>query len=275
MNHYRPSVIDSIRGVYGTLTPSEKNIADFFVHNKKELDFSAKAIAERLFVSKAALSRFSKKCGFRGYREFIFNYTEEISSLAPGGDDQTALVINAYHELLQRCCQQVSEEQIQRVVDIMMKKNRVIFYGIGSSGLAANEAEMRFMRIGLDVDSITDPHMMRMNAVLVNENCLVIGISLSGKTTEVLQSLREASSHGAATILITSRVFEDNSICDEVLTIPVIAHLSRGTTISPQFPVLVVMDLCYQYYWKKDSFLREQLHQNTLEALQLEEESGE
>lgn len=272
MNQYRPSVIDSIRGAFAALTPSEKNIAVFFVHNTEVIDFSAKTIAERLFVSEAALSRFAKKCGFKGYREFIFNYADEISQLSPGDDNRTVSVINAYHELLRRCYQQISEEQIQRIVELMLKKERVIFYGIGSSGLAAEEAEMRFMRIGLDVDSITDPHMMRMNAVLTNPSCLVIGISLSGKTVEVLQSLEEARQRGAATVLITSRSFEDDSIYDEILTIPVIAHLSRGTTISPQFPILVVTDLCYQYYWQKDGDRREQLHQNTLAALKLEEE---
>lgn len=272
MNHYRPSVIDSIRGVFESLTPSEKNIAEFFVNNNEMLDFSAKAIAEKLFVSEAALSRFAKKCGFKGYREFIFNYGDELAQLAPGADNQTVSVINAYHELLKRCYQQISEKQINHIVDLMLKKERVIFYGIGSSGLAANEAEMRFMRIGLDVDSITDPHVMRMNAVLTTSSCLVIGISLSGKTIEVLQSLQEAKQRGAATVLITSRSFEDNNICDEILTIPVIAHLSRGTTISPQFPVLVVTDLCYQYYWQKDGDRREQLHKNTLAALKLEEE---
>lgn len=272
MNKYRPSVIDSIRGVFETLTVSEKNIAEFFIENKEIVDFSAKSIAERLFVSEAALSRFSKKCGFKGYREFIFNYSDEISQLVPGLENQAVSVLNSYHELLRRCYQQISEEQIHRIVDLMIKKERVFFYGIGSSGLAAKEAEMRFMRIGLDVDSITDPHMMRMNAVLTSPSCLVIGISLSGKTAEVLQSLQEARSRGAFTVLITSRSFEDTSLYDEILTIPVIAHLSRGTTISPQFPVLVVTDLCYQCYWQKDSDRREQLHQNTLAALKIEED---
>lgn len=272
MNHYRPTVIDAIRGSYEVFTPLERNIADFFINNSETVDFSAKAIAERLFVSEAALSRFAKKCGFKGYREFIFNYGDELSELGFGSENQSVSVINAYHELLRRCYQQIPEKQIQHIVDLMMKKERVFFYGIGSSGLAAKEAEMRFMRIGLDVDSITDPHMMRMNAVLTSSNCLVIGISLSGKTSEVLQSLQEAKGRGAATILITSRNFEDMAICDEVLNIPVIAHLSRGTTISPQFPVLVVTDLCYQYYWQKDSIRREQLHQNTLAALKIEED---
>ncbi|MFR0957923.1 MAG: hypothetical protein ACLSFA_20120 [Roseburia inulinivorans] len=36
------------------------------------MDFSSKNISKRLYVSEAALSRFSKKCGYKGYRELIF-----------------------------------------------------------------------------------------------------------------------------------------------------------------------------------------------------------
>ena len=45
---------------------------------KKKMDFSAKEIAKHLFVSEASLSRFAKKCGFRGYREFIYQYEESF-----------------------------------------------------------------------------------------------------------------------------------------------------------------------------------------------------
>lgn len=272
MNRYRPSVVDSLRSMYGAFTPAERTIADFFTENTAMQDFSAKAIAEKLFVSEAALSRFSKKCGFKGYREFVFHYTDELAQRPVGDDDQISTVINAYHELLRRCYQQVTEEQMRHIADLMMKKERVIFYGIGSSGLAAQEAEMRFMRIGLDVDSIIDPHMMRMHAVLTTPACLVVGISLSGRTAEVMQSLQEARNHGAATVLITSRSFDKPTFCDEVLTVPTISHLSHDTTISPQMPILVITDLCYQYYWQKDSDRKEQLHQNTLAALNLDED---
>lgn len=46
--------------------------------NEEKMDFSAKEIAKHLFVSEASLSRFAKKCGFRGYREFIYQYEESF-----------------------------------------------------------------------------------------------------------------------------------------------------------------------------------------------------
>ena len=63
MEYYVKSVVPIIESNYDKFTTVEKNIADFFIKNRKKVDFSAKAIAERLFVSEASLSRFEKKCG--------------------------------------------------------------------------------------------------------------------------------------------------------------------------------------------------------------------
>ena len=68
MEHYARSIIPVIEYNYENFTSLERTIADFFIQNKKKQDFSAKAVSERLFVSEASLSRFAKKCGFRGYR---------------------------------------------------------------------------------------------------------------------------------------------------------------------------------------------------------------
>ena len=64
MEHYEKSIIPLIESVYANLTPLEKTIADFFIHNREEMDFSSRNISQLLYVSEASLSRFSKKCGF-------------------------------------------------------------------------------------------------------------------------------------------------------------------------------------------------------------------
>ena len=76
MEYYVKSVVPIIESNYENFTPMEKVIADFFMKNQEQVDFSAKSISERLFVSEASLSRFSQKCGYRGYREFIYQYEQ-------------------------------------------------------------------------------------------------------------------------------------------------------------------------------------------------------
>ena len=40
-------------------------------------DLSSQQVTQKLHISQAALTRFSKKCGFTGYREFIFQYLHQ------------------------------------------------------------------------------------------------------------------------------------------------------------------------------------------------------
>jgi DNA-binding MurR/RpiR family transcriptional regulator len=60
MQQYEKTIIPKIESLYENFTPLEKTIANFFIHNTEKIDFSSKNISKKLFVSEAALSRFSK-----------------------------------------------------------------------------------------------------------------------------------------------------------------------------------------------------------------------
>ena len=269
MEYYVKSVIPIIESNYDNFTTVEKNIADFFIHNRKKVDFSAKAVSERLFVSEASLSRFAKKCGYRGYREFLYQYEETFVEKQESMTGNTRMVLNAYQELLNKTYSLVDEAQIARIGRYLSQADRVFVCGKGSSGLAASEMELRFMRIGVDIDSLQDSDLMRMQAVFQDKRSLVFGISISGGKEEVLYLLREAHKRGARTILITANNKEIyDQFCTEVVLIPSLKHLNHGNVISPQFPILVLLDIIYSCYVEQDKDEKEILHDNTLRALE-------
>lgn len=269
MGYYTKSVVPIIESNYDNFTTVEKNIADFFIQNRKRVDFSAKSIAEQLFVSEASLSRFAKKCGFKGYREFIYQYEQNFVEQDTSITGNTRTILNVYQELLNKTYSLVDEAQIARISRYLNQAERVFACGKGSSGLAAREMELRFMRIGVDIDSIQDADMMRMQAVFQDKRSLVIGISISGSTEDVLYLLGEAHRRGAKTVLLTAKSRDTyEEFCDEVVLVPSLKHLEHGNVISPQFPVLVMMDIIYSYYVEKDKYVKEILHDNTLRALE-------
>lgn len=146
---------------------------------------------------------------------------------------------------------------------------RVFVCGKGSSGLAASEMELRFMRIGVDIDSLQDSDRMRMQAVFQDKRCLVFGISISGETEGVRYLLREAHKRGAKTVMLTAQNKDSYAeYCSEVLLLPSLRHLNHGNVISPQFPILVMLDLIYSYYVEQDKSKKESFHDNTLRALE-------
>lgn len=269
MEHYVKSVVPIIESNYNNFTMVEKNIADFFIHNHEKMDFSAKTVAAKLFVSEASLSRFAKKCGYRGYREFVYQYEETLVEKKESMTGNTRMVLNAYQELLNKTYSLVDEEQIGRIGKYLNQAERVFVCGKGSSGLAASEMELRFMRIGVDIDSLQDSDRMRMQAVFQDKRCLVFGISISGETEGVRYLLREAHKRGAKTVMITAQNKDSYAeYCSEVLLLPSLRHLNHGNVISPQFPILVMLDLIYSYYVEQDKPKKESFHDNTLRALE-------
>lgn len=269
MEYYVKSVVPIIESNYNNFTMVEKNIADFFIHNHEKMDFSAKTVAAKLFVSEASLSRFAKKCGYRGYREFVYQYEETLVEKKESMTGNTRMVLNAYQELLNKTYSLVDEEQIGRIGEYLNQAERAFVCGKGSSGLAASEMELRFMRIGVDIDSLQDSDRMRMQAVFQDKRCLVFGISISGETEGVRYLLREAHKRGAKTVMITAQNKDSYAeYCSEVLLLPSLRHLNHGNVISPQFPILVMLDLIYSYYVEQDKPKKESFHDNTLRALE-------
>lgn len=269
MNEYQKSIIPYIESIYDSFTPSEKTIADFFIHNNGDVDISSKNLSKTLFVSEASISRFAQKCGFDGYRQFAYVYKQSFKESVPNiTASYTKQVLDTYQELLNKSYTLIDEEQMQRVVQLISKKKRIYIYGRGSSGLVAQEMKLRLMRLGVNVEAISDSHIMKMNSVLMDEECLVIGISVSGNTKEIIDSLKEASNRRASIVLITSKQDEDmKTYCDEVLFIAVKEHLENGKAISPQFPVLVIVDIFYAHFLQSDRLRKEELHNNTMHAL--------
>ena len=273
--NYLKSVIPIIEANYKNFTSVEKNIANFFRNNEEIMDFSAKSISNRLFVSEAALSRFAKKCGYRGYREFIYQYEQNLTERNLKIVGNAGSVLNIYQELLNKTYSLIDQKQIMRICEYMADASRVFVCGKGSSGLAAMEAESRFMRIGVDIDSITDSDIMRFQTVFQNSKSMVIDISVSGMTESILYSLQQAHEKKSKTVLITAhKNGRISSYCDEIVLIPSLKYLNYGNVISPQFPILIFLDIIYSYYVSMDKRRMQVLHTSTVRALnRIQEES--
>lgn len=254
------------------MTGAERTVAEFFLENEQSGNFSLKAVSAALFVSEATLSRFSKKCGYKGYREFVFDYEREISELhASGGDISvyTRKVKSMYTDIFKKSFELLDEDQMERIArNLMDADENVYVYGMGSSGYAAEEFTYRFMRLGMRVQAVTDSHMIKASAALTGEKSLVIGISISGDTSEVVDALRIAKKNGAKVIFLTGKAdASDTDIADEIVKLAYLKDLDNGTKISPQISPLILIDVLYSYYLSKNPTLHFERYNETLSAI--------
>lgn len=278
MVYYENETKQKMSNSYRDMTPVERSIADFFLSNAEKMDFSSKNISKRLYVSEAALSRFAKKCGYKGYRELIFSYEKDLESEVPKENTEqdvssfTKKIRGSYASLLNESFNLLKEKQIQKVTAMLDTAKKICVYGMGSSGFVAKEFQLRFMRIGLTVEAFTDSQMMQMNAALADSETLVIGLSLSGRTKEVNHAVRLAKKKGAAVVYLTANEHpEVADCCDELVQTAYMKNLDTGTRISPQITLLVMQDVIYSYYFSSDTYYKVKKYKQTLAAIRGEE----
>lgn len=250
------------------LTKLEKTIAYFFLDGKADLsDLSSATVSQTLHVSPAALTRFAQKCGFKGYREFVFDYQSNQKQLDENfkhiQKDLTKRVLVDYKSIIDQTNDLVDEDKLERIASLLDKASRVYFYGVGSSGLVAKETKLRFTRLGLICDAISEADNMIWTNSILDDSCIVFGLSLTGQTQAILNSLEIASKKGAKTVLISAQAPQDSQI-DEHILVASAHHLSYGNRISPQFPLLMMMDVLYAYYLSIDKSKKETIFKDTI-----------
>ncbi len=272
---YECSIRPIIEAHYQDMTKSEQAAADFFLQNREEMDFSAQKIAARLYTSEATLSRFARKCGFEGYREFIFRYRQTFLKEDEQLEKETIHILDTYQELLSKSYELIDEKQVLRVAGMLVSGRRIFVYGKGSSGIVGEELRQRLMRLGIDIQCFKDDHEMRMSYALLKEDCIVIGITVSGATQDVLRMAELGKKRGAYTILISSiRKREWEGFCDEIVLIAQKKNLHYGTLISPQFPVLILCDVLYSSVMRRDFIYRQDLYSTTLQEMGIKGQEG-
>jgi transcriptional regulator, RpiR family len=246
--------ITSIESNLEKMTNTEKEIAYHFLKNREITSIKANFFCKELHVSKASLTRFSKKCGFKGFRDFLYQYQimVENQKRSSGYKDWTQNVLSDYEEILQKNYSVLDEKKLDRIKKMIESASKIYFYGKGSSALALSELKMRFMRLGIMGEMIDDDDMIIWNSLLVDDSSLIIGASISGKTKCVIKGLASAKEKGAKTILMTTRNFDKHDFCDELVLLPSTENLSYGNKISPQFPILLMTDCLFSFFLDDD-----------------------
>ena len=234
------------------LTELEQEIARYFLQAETiQDDLSSQQVTQKLHISQAALTRFAKKCGFTGYREFVFQYQHQASKQDTHSHKHSPLtkrVLRSYSNLREQTQDLIDEAQLERVAQLIENAERVYFFGTGSSGLIAREMKLRFMRLGVVCEALTDQDGFAWTTSIMDENCLVLGFSLSGTTQSVLDSLLDAKEMGAKTILFTSAPNKNSQAYTETVLVANHSQSSYIQRISAQLPMLILIDLIYAYF---------------------------
>lgn len=208
------TVLERLREERYAFRASERQVAEYILaHASEVINLPITELAEQAGVSEATVVRMCKKVGFRGFQELKIALAMENvppvkavhEEIQEDDDLETAMrkVFLANIRSLEATLNVLSVRELARAVDAIDAAERVYLFGVGGSGPIAIDAAHKFMKTGKAVIAHTDAHMQAMAASLMRPGDVVIGISHSGSSRDVVEALELAKKNGAVTIGIT------------------------------------------------------------------------
>lgn len=190
-------------------TKSEHKIYDYIVSNReKVLYYSLTELSEACRVAEATVLRFFKKLGFKGFQEFKFSYAQEVADTSTDDSDRTyaGKIKNNIIQAIENTHDIVDMDVLNTVIDKIDATDDLLIFGVGASGIAGMDMQNRLMRIGKHATVITDPHAQVMRASTARENTVVVAMSLTGSTKDIVDSVKIAKEKNATVIAITNYI---------------------------------------------------------------------
>jgi DNA-binding MurR/RpiR family transcriptional regulator len=185
-------------------------------------------LAKKCKVSESTITRFVKKIELNSFQELKISIVEELSLTHSKNDDADKKfiyegiirsdttkdiidkIILGSIKTIEDTKKKINLVEIEKAVSAIDKSDLLIFYCAGSSCIAAENARLRFNRIGKRCIIYNDNVEQAISASLLSKKNTVFGISNSGRTISTVNALKMAKMNGAKTVCITT--FEKSPI---------------------------------------------------------------
>ncbi|MGE5673057.1 MAG: MurR/RpiR family transcriptional regulator [Mycobacterium leprae] len=203
-----------IQGVRNALSDKEQAVCHFLVSSPKEfVSLSISALAGHCGVSETVVIRFYRKLGYNGFHEFKIDIAQSLTEVAPeglgvlkSGDDMEIIkrkVFAITRQALDDSMPSVDSVMLTRARDALLTARRVVVVAFGGSVPVAMDFAHKLLKLGIVATVHTDSHMQIMSAAVIGQGDLLLAISHSGDSRDIVEALQVARQRGARTMLIT------------------------------------------------------------------------
>ena len=241
---------------YDQLRRSEKKVADFILKSPSScISLNIRQVAKQADVSEPTVMRFCKAIGCTGFQDFRLKLAQETGSHQESQFAELTLnqqdtpesikdkVFNATIQELIQVRDLLNINNLLPAVEALINARRVEFFGFGASGAVAKDAYHKFIRLQVSTAATSDPHMQLISASTMEEGDVIVAISQTGRSKELLHSIKQAKKRNVTVIGICP----DNTIlaknCDFPLAIEADENIDLFTPLTSRIVHLTVIDV--------------------------------
>lgn len=247
-------LLDSIRTQLDALSKSEKKVALAVLKNPDHaVSGNITALAKSAQVSEPTVVRFCRALGYDGWHEFKLKLAQTLALALPDANE-SPLQDDLAADLVNKICSRsinalldlrnnLQPAAIEKALDVLARANKIEFWGQGTSGIVAADAQHKFFRSGVPTVAYTDPHIHAISAAILQKGDAVVAISQRGDTTALLHSLQLARKSGADIIAVCPSGTPLSDVATVRVPVDLSFNIDPYTPISGRLAHLVVIDI--------------------------------
>ena len=209
------AILGQIRRVLPSLSPAEQRVAQHVLSQPRSaLNDPIAQIAKSAEVSQPTVIRFCRSMGCEGLSDFKLRLASGLTGTIPithtqvtGSDSMLELgakVLGNTASAILQARDHLNRDSIDRAMRMIAGSSRVEIYAVGHYGAVADDAQFKFLRVGVSAVAYTDTRLQALAVNLVTPEVVVLIISSSGTIPELLEVAEKAQSRGAKVIAITA-----------------------------------------------------------------------
>lgn len=247
-------MLGKIKKLLPTLSKSERRVGELVLAQPNLITHAPIAqIADMAHVSQPTVIRFCRTLNCSGLQDFKLRLTRSlvaglpyVHSLVQPTDTARELAKKLFDNNishLMRIRNELDTDILERAINILAAGKRIEFYGQGTSGIIAMDAQHKFFRLGVPTNAYSDSHMHGMSASMLNREDVVVAISNSGRTKELIRSVEIARDSGASVIGITHSKSPLSKACTLTLFADTMEDPDLYTPMITRIVHLVIIDI--------------------------------
>lgn len=205
------TVIETIKENYNNIFHAEKKVADFIIENpEKAVNANVSELANYSGVSDATVIRMCKHIGYQGYYQLRIDLSRDLGRKQVWDVDMENIKMDTVSGLFQSFSSRIlaigknlEQDKLLECANLIKSSRQVHIVAVGNTSPLAMYMDFRLGRLGIKCTSSMIPEYWMNYVNLADSDDIVIAISRSGESKQVVQALELAKEKGLKVIAIT------------------------------------------------------------------------
>ncbi|MEN3787129.1 MurR/RpiR family transcriptional regulator [Aeromonas veronii] len=205
-----PRVLLLLRHQLNTYSQTLQRLGQFVLEQpQRVLYLTITELARESGTSEASVTRLCRGVGCRGYTEFkmalaLETQQEQASHPQASATSAFSTLIEESVAALRDTGALVSKDALLQSAELLEQARQIQIYGVAASAIIGEYLAYRLLRMGISAQQFSDMHRAAMNATSLKPGDVVIAVSSSGSTKDLLHAVQLGKEHGASIIVLSN-----------------------------------------------------------------------